>query len=120
MGLISILVLGVVLIYFYIDPSSSYLMPKCPFKMLTGLDCPSCGSQRAFHAVLHGQFEAAFLLNPYIFLVFPYLLLLLYTYLSDSTLAQRISPVIQHRMMLYGYILLYLAWWILRNTPLWN
>ncbi len=30
-------------------------MPRCPFKWVTELDCPGCGSQRALHSLLHGH-----------------------------------------------------------------
>lgn len=30
-------------------------MPRCPFKWVTGLACPGCGSQRALMALLHGH-----------------------------------------------------------------
>jgi len=41
--------------------------PKCPFKSITGLQCPGCGSQRAIYQVLHGNFAESFRLN-YLFL----------------------------------------------------
>lgn len=46
--------LGVMALYFSFDPSH-YPFPKCPLLLLTGLYCPGCGSQRALHALLHGQ-----------------------------------------------------------------
>lgn len=30
-------------------------MPRCWFNALTGLQCPGCGSQRAFIALIHGH-----------------------------------------------------------------
>ena len=40
-------------------------MPKCPFKLITGLSCPGCGIQRAIHAMLHGKFTEAITYNYY-------------------------------------------------------
>ncbi len=37
---------------------------RCPFKMMTGLDCPGCGSQRACQALINGNFSAAWGYNP--------------------------------------------------------
>lgn len=57
------IVLGVValvvfaLFYYFVDPSAHMWVPKCPFLLLTGLKCPGCGSQRAIHACLHGQWH---------------------------------------------------------------
>lgn len=40
------------------DPRSVF--PLCPFKLLTGWDCPACGGLRMTHDLLHGDvFTAA-------------------------------------------------------------
>ena len=38
---------------------SSVLMPKCPTKFVTGLDCPGCGGLRMTHDLLHGDLVSA-------------------------------------------------------------
>lgn len=62
----------VVLCWYYYshDPSSGPSL-KCTFKVLTGYDCPGCGSQRAFHALLHGRFALAWSYNPMVFFAVP-------------------------------------------------
>src|SRR5215210_1294373 len=55
---ITVAILGS-LLYFYFDPSYSHIFPSCPFYTITGLLCPGCGSQRAFHALLHGDIAGA-------------------------------------------------------------
>jgi len=43
-------------IYFCFDPASSDIpFPQCPSKLVTGYDCPGCGTQRALHALLNGD-----------------------------------------------------------------
>ena len=69
------LILGV--IYSVFDPLKSSYFPSCPFKSVTGLDCPGCGSQRAFHELLHLNFRKAFEYNALLVLSIPYLLLLM-------------------------------------------
>lgn len=72
--------LGVVLLallaylYYRYDPMEHVWFPKCPFKAVTGLDCPGCGSQRAIHALLHGHFSEAMRHNALILPFIPYLL----------------------------------------------
>lgn len=39
------------------DPAA--LMPRCPTKRITGLDCPACGGLRLVHDLLHGDLRAA-------------------------------------------------------------
>jgi hypothetical protein len=40
-----------------------HLLP-CPFKYLTGVDCPGCGFQRAVIALMQGHIHESFLLYP--------------------------------------------------------
>jgi hypothetical protein len=35
------------------------VFPPCPFKMLTGWDCPACGGLRMTNDLLHGNLPAA-------------------------------------------------------------
>lgn len=46
------------------NPGSLY--PPCPFKLLTGWDCPGCGGIRMTHDLLHGQLGAAFADNAFL------------------------------------------------------
>lgn len=48
----------------------------CPFKKITGIPCPACGTTRALLALLHGQWIQALQLNP---LALPAALFLLIT-----------------------------------------
>jgi hypothetical protein len=40
----------------------------CPFRALTGWDCPLCGGTRMGAALLHGDVQAAFEFNPLAFI----------------------------------------------------
>ncbi|GGB28296.1 MULTISPECIES: DUF2752 domain-containing protein [Mucilaginibacter] len=40
-----------------------HLIP-CPFKYLTGIDCPGCGFQRSVVALIQGDFQKSFFLYP--------------------------------------------------------
>lgn len=41
-------------------------LPRCAFRRLTGLPCPTCGSTHAAIALLHGRVLAALAANPLI------------------------------------------------------
>lgn len=51
------------------------LFPPCPFKMITGWDCPACGGLRMTHDVLHGDMAAAATDNVFLLVGIPLLLL---------------------------------------------
>ncbi|WP_413254481.1 DUF2752 domain-containing protein [Streptomyces europaeiscabiei] len=41
------------------DPAQPGPFPACPFRAVTGLDCPGCGSLRALHQLTRGHMVAA-------------------------------------------------------------
>jgi hypothetical protein len=47
----------------FINWLQNHLLP-CPFKYLTGIDCPGCGFQRSLLALLHGDVQKSFALYP--------------------------------------------------------
>lgn len=104
-----------VYIYYIINPTESEWIPKCAFKQLTGYECPSCGSQRAIHKLLHGDIRNAFMLNPFAFISALYLLTIIYTTVSESQIAEKIKKYILHKYTIYAYLTLLFAWWFIRN-----
>ena len=54
--------------------SPSFVFPPCPFKALTGWNCPACGGLRMTHDVLHGDLAAAFVDNAFLLIGLPMLL----------------------------------------------
>jgi hypothetical protein len=67
----------------------SYIPFSCPFKIITGLPCPTCGGIRAFIHLAHLDPAGALVMNPLIsFLTILGTVLLLY-----STLALFIKPL---------------------------
>jgi hypothetical protein len=47
----------------FISWLQDHLLP-CPFKYLTGIDCPGCGFQRSLLALVKGDLHQSFLLYP--------------------------------------------------------
>ncbi len=109
---------GIGLIFLaFIHPSSSAFIPKCPFLLATGLYCPGCGSMRATHYLLQGDWAASFRHHP---LLIPVLVALLYLYVK------RLWEVCSRKMILLrGELPFFVAllavivlFFVLRNIPL--
>ena len=52
-----------VALLFFVDPATTAWFPWCPFRELTGLNCPGCGAARALHALVHLDVRAALRAN---------------------------------------------------------
>ena len=106
------------IVYFYFDPSSSKLFPRCLFLETTGVKCPGCGSQRAVHALLHGQVGEAWHYNAMLVVAIP----LIGFYLLVSVMQerwQRLYRVLFSRVVLLSLVGLIVLWWVLRNVAGW-
>ena len=112
----TILVAVIVYMYYQYDPSYSSLAPKCIVRQLTRYDCPSCGIQRAIHSLLRLNIVQAFWFNPFVFIVAPYVMLLVLTSLCRGEKWKIVQKWIYNRYMAYLYIVLFFLWWIIRNT----
>jgi hypothetical protein len=71
----TLVVLALVPIYHYFPPETTPGFPRCPFRLVTGYQCPGCGSQRAIHHLLNLRVGKAFAANPLLVISLPYLLL---------------------------------------------
>ncbi|MBI3832244.1 MAG: DUF2752 domain-containing protein [Planctomycetes bacterium] len=69
-AVLSILAGGAVLTSCVFSPGGLPNLPVCWFKNTTGLPCPGCGLTRAFCAISHGDFGAAWSFNPFGFLFY--------------------------------------------------
>ena len=74
LGTGAVLVGGLAYVGFGNPHSPSFVFPPCPFKALTGWDCPACGGLRMTHDVLHGDLAAAFVDNAFVLIGLPMLL----------------------------------------------
>ena len=60
-----------VAVLFFFNPATTSFYPPCLFRTFLGTQCPGCGSLRAAHQLLHGNFAAAWALNPTLMIVGP-------------------------------------------------
>ncbi len=112
-----LLVAALIVVYFFVDPATSVMMPKCPFKLLTGFDCPACGSQRTLHALLHGELGKALSFNPFLVISLPYVTAVAVTTFGRREWCVRWRARVLHPKVVSLYVVLIMAWWILRNMP---
>lgn len=108
-------VAGIVAVYFTLDPST-YFFPRCMFHELTGWQCPGCGSQRAFHSLLNGDFHAAWHYNALFVLEIPLLALLAVAWwLRDRV--PSLSRVLNSQSVILVILTIIILWTIFRNIP---
>lgn len=116
-GIAIIIVAILAILYRTYNPNGNVYFPKCPFRELTGLKCPGCGSQRAIHYLLNFEIEDAFGENMLLVLSIPYLIIgFIFDLIKNPN-----DEVLKLRKILFGvkaiYIILIiiLSFWILRN-----
>lgn len=94
-----------------VDPHQpDSVFPMCPFRLLTGWNCPACGGLRMTHDVLHGNLAAAITDNIFLLVAIPMLAgwLLLRRHREKSLLPVPAVTTIMIAM---------LAWTVVRNLP---
>lgn len=111
-----IALLAAYIVFSLLDPEWA---PNCLFKTATGYDCPACGAVRSASRFVRGEWREAFFLNPYLFVVAPYLLTVSYLSFVRHSGAQRLRGLIYDRKTILFFGCLMVVWWIFRNTPLW-
>ena len=100
---------------FFVDPEQDW-MPKCPFHLLTGYDCPGCGTGRAFYRILHGKITEGLAYNPILIIALPYLLLLFYLqYFGGKGRFPRLYDRLTGRFAIGVILILFFGYWIVRN-----
>lgn len=100
-----------------VDPAETNRYPVCPFRVLTGLWCPACGSLRALHALLRGDVVAAAGSNALLLVALPamgYVWLVWATpRIGGPRLPRpRLRPGVQ-----WGMLTVALTFGVLRNLP---
>lgn len=100
-------------LYWGLDPAG-HPFPRCMVNALTGLECPGCGSQRAIHALLHGDIAAAWGYNALLVTVLPLMPLLFATYLWPGRLGA-LDRVLSSRPFILSVLTVIILWTVYRN-----
>lgn len=108
----TVAVLGGALAYIGIrDPHGpGFLFPGCPFKTMTGWDCPGCGGLRMTHDLLNGDIPAAFVDNAFVLVGVPILALWL---VVRWRLGRTLMPVAAWVILVTAMV----GWTVVRNWP---
>ena len=113
---VSLLIVAALSVYFIFDPEESGLFPKCLFHSITGLKCPGCGIQRAFHQLLNGNFTGALHYNALAIVSMPYILLgIVLFFLPSSHTTDKLHRVLYEGKAVYIALAVIILFWILRN-----
>ena len=117
-GAVAVIVIAGIAIYSTFDPSTVRFFPRCTFLTLTGLKCPGCGTQRAIHALLHGNFLEAVRFNAMMVASVPLLALYGYAEIVRKSKPRFYNKVNSTPIILTIFVHVVL-WWILRNVFGW-
>ncbi|MBT8262213.1 MAG: DUF2752 domain-containing protein [Bacteroidia bacterium] len=117
---LTVVILGGGFIYYYFNnPTNNSLFLPCPFKLISGYNCPGCGSQRAIHQLLHGNIGSAFYLNPLMVLSIPLIVYGLgtraFNYIFETSHRVRLF---YSNVFIYSYFGLAIVYWFVRNLSI--
>ncbi|MGE2713878.1 DUF2752 domain-containing protein [Mycolicibacterium litorale] len=87
-----------------------FLAPPCPFKLLTGWDCPACGGLRMTHDLLHGDIAAAVADNVFLLVGLPLLA-------SWILIRRRQHRTVMPTSAIVVVVVAVLSWTVVRNLP---
>ena len=108
---LGLLLAGALVYIGLVDPHNpDSVFPICPFRLLTGWNCPGCGALRMVHDVLHGDLAAAVNDNVLLLVGIPVLV--------GSILLRRRrgrSPLTVPAAVTLAVVAL--AWTVVRNLP---
>src|SRR5215831_12007191 len=102
---------------FVFDPGRTGYFPACPFRLLTGLQCPGCGITRALHQLAHGHVVAAFELNPLTFLLLPVAGFLMIAFTRSAFRGTPMPLLKIPDRYVWLMTALIICFWVIRNTP---
>jgi hypothetical protein len=99
-----------------VDPSGGPTV--CPFRLVTGLDCPGCGATRAAHQLFTGNPVAAADLNVLALVAIPLVLLGLFVSLTAMLGGPRWRTFSPPSGWVRAALVVAVVFWVARNVPL--
>ncbi|HBA99677.1 MAG: hypothetical protein A2W86_04495 [Bacteroidetes bacterium GWD2_45_23] len=113
---VGLLLVAALFLFYRFDPETQPLFPKCPFLLVTGYQCPGCGSQRALHSLLHADIVGALKQNAFMVVAIPYIFLGIYLqYLGGRRRNPELERIFYGRWSAIILLVVIFAYWVLRN-----
>lgn len=110
--------LSALLILRLFNPATAGLFPPCPFRAVTGLNCPGCGTSRGLHQLLNGHPVVAFDLNPLMVLALPFMAYVFVSYALIALRGRGLPKVFIPSPLIWVIFWVIISFWVLRNIPL--
>lgn len=114
--ILAITFFALAVVYALFNPAEYPLFPQCPFRQLTGLLCPGCGSQRAIHQLLNGHLLAAVRYNAFVVVTLPWIAAIICSKMFATNRGEQISRILLKRSIVNTYLLVLIIWWVYRNV----
>ena len=116
-ALVTLTILAAAIVLFRYNPATSSLYPSSPFRTLTGLYCPGCGTLRALHQLLHGHFITAFGLNPLMMISLPFMICSYINYGFEAIKGKPLWQISIPPQWIWFILQAIITYWIVRNIP---
>lgn len=111
-----ILLVAVAFLFYTFNPEKYAFFPKCPSLLLTGYQCPGCGSQRAIHDLLRLRIGEAFTHNLLVPIAIPYILLGIYLqYFGGKQKFPKVERILFGQWAAIAMLIIVISYWVLRN-----
>lgn len=98
------------------DPNDAGAYPLCPFRAVTGWDCPGCGALRGLHALAFGDLRTVADQNLLMLVAIPFLV---WRFAAWTGQRLRGSPRREpgSAIALVAIAVIVLVFWVVRNVP---
>lgn len=112
---LTVLIVLVALILFWVDPARTGIFPPCPFRLFTGLKCPGCGTLRGLHQLLHGHPLEAWRFNPLMVITLPLMAFIWISYTWRTFTGKPLLNITLRAFWIWLLLAFILIYWVGRN-----